>query len=175
MVGRQHQQHVNRKVGGLSPFTEKICHMRLLYWEGSWSTFYSPVFFMFYCAIDWFWHWPQETLFFVLRRGLLTAETLHHHHAYNVNIMSTWSCIILKEIFTVEPGNGESTHHFNGEPFIQPQWGYKVFIFFVFAFQNEIYPILITSRQQNVVNSSCKLLKEFCLWRTFAKWSSQHP
>lgn len=131
---------------------------------------FTGVFFFFFffdwAGIDWLWHWLLEKLLFVLHWGLLTAETLHHHHAYNVNIMSTWSCIILKEIFTVEPGNGESTHNFNGKPFIQPLWGYKHFNFFVFAFQNEIYPILITSYWQNVVNSS---LLSYCKNFVFGK------
>lgn len=97
--------------------------------------------------------------FWCSTEGPLTAETLHHHHAYNVNILSTWSSIILKEIFTVEHSKRESTRHFNGKPFIQPQWSYKLFNFFVFAFQNEIYPILITSYWKDVVNRSCKLQK----------------
>lgn len=83
----------------------------------------------------------QEMLLYFVHWGLQTTETLHHHVAYKVNTMSSWSCIILKEIFTVEPGDGESKHKSDGQPFIQSQCGYKHYIF-MFAFQTEIYPIL---------------------------------
>lgn len=95
---------------------------------------YSRFFFFFNCAIDWFWHGLHEKLLFVLHWGLLT-DILHHHHAYSVSIMNTWSCIILKEIFTVEAGNGGSTHNFDGKPFIQPQCGYNHFNFSCLLFK----------------------------------------